>query len=155
MVSTDGGETWSSRMNQPIAAFYNVVADDRSPYRLYGAQQDSTTLSLPSRTVTGLIAADDCFPVGGCESGGLGVTPNLPVVVYAVGYDGTQTRYGSNRPPRRHLYMAEDRIGSEASQVKYRFNWATPLIVSRRDPLTVYCGAQVVFRTRDGGRNWW
>ena len=155
VVSIDGGETWSSRMNQPIAAFYNVVADSQRPYRLYGSQQDSTTLSLPSRTVTGLVAADDCFPVGGCESGGIGVTPNLPVIVYAVGYDGTETRYELETGRLADISIwPEDRIGSEASQVKYRFNWATPLIVSKNDPLTVYCGAQVVFRTQDGGRTW-
>jgi photosystem II stability/assembly factor-like uncharacterized protein len=155
VVSIDGGDTWSSRMNQPIAAFYNVVADTQKPYRLYGAQQDSTTLSLPSRTVTGLVAADDCFPVGGCESGGIGVTRSLPVVVYAVGYDGTETRYDVGTGCLADISIwPEDRIGSDASQVRYRFNWSTPLIVSARDPLTVFCGAQVVFRTSDGGQTW-
>jgi photosystem II stability/assembly factor-like uncharacterized protein len=155
VVSTDGGETWSSRMNQPIAAFYNVVADAQRPYRLYGSQQDSTTLSLPSRTVTGLIAADDCFAVGGCESGGIGVTQSLPPVVYAVGYDGTETRFElETRRIADISIWPEDRIGSEALQVKYRFNWCTPLIVSKKDAAIAYCGAQVVFRTQDGGRNW-
>ncbi len=155
VVSIDGGETWSSRMNQPIAAFYNVVADAQRPYRLYGAQQDSTTLSLPSRTVTGLVAADDCFPVGGCESGGIGVTRSLPAVVYAVGYDGTETRFEVDTGRLADVSVwPEDRIGSDASQVRYRFNWSTPLIVSSRDPMTIFCAAQVVFRTGDGGQTW-
>lgn len=155
VVSIDGGETWSSRMNQPIAAFYNVVADAQRPYRLYGAQQDSTTLSLPSRTVTGLVAADDCFPVGGCESGGIGVTRSLPAVVYAVGYDGTETRFEVDTGRLSDVSVwPEDRIGSAASQVRYRFNWSTPLIVSTRHPMRVFCAAQVVFRTDDGGQTW-
>jgi photosystem II stability/assembly factor-like uncharacterized protein len=155
VVSIDGGQTWSSRMNQPIAAFYNVVADSERPYRLYGAQQDSTTLSLPSRTVTGLVAADDCFPVGGCESGGIGVTRSLPAVVYAVGYDGTETRFEVDTGRLSDVSAwPEDRIGSDASQVRYRFNWSTPLIVARRHPMRVFCAAQVVFRTDDGGQTW-
>jgi photosystem II stability/assembly factor-like uncharacterized protein len=155
VVSIDGGETWSSRMSQPIAAFYNVEADAQSPYRLYGAQQDSTTLSLPSRTPTGLIAADDAYAVGGCESGGMAVTRTLPVVVYAVNYDGTQTKFDSGTGRLSDISIwPEDRIGSDASQVRYRFNWCTPIIVSRNDPSTVYCAAQVVFRTRDGGLTW-
>ncbi|MEZ4569037.1 MAG: hypothetical protein R2849_01630 [Thermomicrobiales bacterium] len=47
-VSFDGGVTWSSIYNQPTAQFYHVTTDTQFPYRIYGAQQDNTTLSIPS-----------------------------------------------------------------------------------------------------------
>ena len=48
-VSTDGGRTWSSQMNQPTAEIYGVWTDDAFPYSLYGAQQDNTTLIVSSQ----------------------------------------------------------------------------------------------------------
>ena len=48
-VSTDGGRTWSSQMNQPTAEFYGVWLDEQFPYNLYGAQQDSTTVIITSQ----------------------------------------------------------------------------------------------------------
>jgi len=155
IISRDGGETWSSHTNQPISAFYNAVPDARKPYRLYGSQQDSTTLSIPSRTETGLITNSYSYPVGGGESGGIAVTPDLPGAVYAVGYDARQTRFdcATGRVTDISIW-AEDRIGSSASQVRYRFSWSTPIIASKYSPQRVFCAAQFVFRSDDSGASW-
>jgi len=48
-VSTDGGRTWSSQMNQPTAEIYGVWIDNQFPYKLYGAQQDNTTIIISSQ----------------------------------------------------------------------------------------------------------
>ena len=155
VVSTDGGLTWSSRMNQPIAAFYTVVADSRRPYWLYGPQQDSTTYALPSRSPTGLVAYEDGYAVGGCESGWVAVTRSEPVVAYAGGYDGTATRYEVDSRRLADISVwPEDRIGSTAGDVRFRFNWSTPVITSRFDRSRVYCAAQFVFQSDDEGQTW-
>ena len=49
LVTLNGGATWSSWYNQPTGQFYHVVTDNRLPYRVYGAQQDSGAASVPSR----------------------------------------------------------------------------------------------------------
>ncbi len=48
-VTLNGGRTWSTQRNQPTAEFYRVTVDNQFPYRLYGPQQDNTTVSVPSR----------------------------------------------------------------------------------------------------------
>src|SRR5439155_2695303 len=63
-ISLNGGENWSSIMNQPTAQFYHVTTDDQFPYRIYGAQQDNTTVSTVSRSDDGIISREDWRPVG-------------------------------------------------------------------------------------------
>jgi hypothetical protein len=92
-ISFDGGSNWSSIMNQPTAQFYHVTTDDQWPYRIYGAQQDNTTVSIVSRSDGGAIDESDWFPVGGGESGYIAPKPGNPNVVIAGTYTGTMTRF--------------------------------------------------------------
>ena len=67
-VSYNGGLSWSTMMNQPTAEFYRVTVDNQFPYRVYGGQQDNSTLSVPSRTGTGGITLQHWYAVAGGES---------------------------------------------------------------------------------------
>ena len=97
-VTFDGGESWSSVDNQPTAQFYHVITDDQFPYRVYGAQQDNSTVSIASRTGGSGIGERDWYDVGGCESGYIAPKPGDPDVVYAGCYGGY---IGRARPPHR------------------------------------------------------
>ena len=153
-VTFDGGETWSSLQNQPTAQFYHVAVDTRRPYRVYGAQQDNTTLAVPSRTDTAAITLGDCYPVGGGESGYIQVRPDNPDIVYAGSYS-LLTRYDhASRSARNVLPWPENPMGHPAEDLRYRFQWTFPILVSPHDPDTLYCAANVVFRSRDEGRSW-
>src|SRR5215471_1347440 len=79
-VSYDGGLSWSSSHNQPTAELYHVTTDTRDPYRVYAAQQDNTTISLPSHSDLGTIAQIDLYDVGGGESGYVAVRSDDPNV---------------------------------------------------------------------------
>src|SRR5207237_901045 len=85
--------TWSSVNNQPTAQFYHVATDDQFPYRIYGAQQDNSTVSIPSRSDDGAITLRDWYSVGGGESGYIAPQPGDPGTVFAGTYMGTLTRY--------------------------------------------------------------
>ena len=54
-VTFDGGNSWSTIYNQPTAQMYHVITDNKFPYRVYGAQQDNSTISVPSRSDYGAI----------------------------------------------------------------------------------------------------
>src|SRR5262249_36717559 len=84
--SFNGGRTWSSVMNQPTAQFYRVITDDRTPYWIYGAQQDNSTVAIASRGRGRGIDAGDWYAVGGGESGWIAPKPGDPNVVYAGSY---------------------------------------------------------------------
>ncbi len=79
-VSLNAGASWSTLLNQPTAELYRVITDDRFPYRIYAAQQDNSTISLPSRSSGGLTPYEEWYDVGGCESGHIAVDPKDPDV---------------------------------------------------------------------------
>src|SRR5229473_4765352 len=92
-VSFNAGATWSSQYNQPTAQFYHVTTDDQVPYRVYGAQQDNSTITLPSHSRLSAITQADYYEIGGGESGYIAVRPDDPNIVYAGSYLGYLSHY--------------------------------------------------------------
>ena len=92
-VSWNGGETWSSQVNQPTGQFYRVAVDERFPYHLYGGQQDNSTVAIASRGAGRGIGREDWYPVGGCESAHVAFDPRDPRRVYAGCYQGLISEY--------------------------------------------------------------
>lgn len=145
IVTLNGAETWSSWYNQPTGQFYHVTADNRFPYWLYGAQQDSGALAIPTRSPFRGISFHDWQPIeGGGESGYIAVDPLNPDVVFG----GTVSRY--NLKTRQDQAMPP----KLAHPGEYRDEWTLPLIFSPRDPRELYFGAQVLFRTTNSGQSW-
>ena len=103
-VSFNGGLTWSSIYNQPTAQFYRIDIDNRYPYRVYGTQQDNTSIAAPNATQWGAITLGDCDYPGTGESGFIAVHPSDPNIVYcgAVGSSpggaGALQRYDTAQP---------------------------------------------------------
>jgi photosystem II stability/assembly factor-like uncharacterized protein len=154
-VSFNGGLSWSSLYNQPTGEFYHVAVDARTPYRVYGAQQDNTTMSLPSRSVYDAITPTEWYEIGGCESGHICVRPDNPNVVYAGCYQGLLTRYDHATGQLRDVTVwPEAYSGWGAKDFKFRFNWTAPTLLSPHDPQTLYTAANVVFRSSDEGASW-
>ncbi|HEY8292460.1 MAG TPA: hypothetical protein VIG44_08225, partial [Thermomicrobiales bacterium] len=130
-----GGETWSTLYNQPTAEFYHVITDTQVPYGVYGAQQDNTTIAGPSRSAMAAIAQSEWFEVGGGESGYIAVRPNDPNIVYAGSYGGSITRFDRRTGQRRNINVwPEAHLGWGAKDVRYRFNWTAPIMLSPHDP---------------------
>ncbi|HET8627687.1 MAG TPA: glycosyl hydrolase [Thermomicrobiales bacterium] len=154
-VSLDGAVTWSSVYNQPTAQFYHVITDDQFPYRIYGAQQDNSTLCVPSYSDRGNITADDTYPVGGGESGYIAVRPDNPNIVYAGSFAGRMTRYDHASDQAVDIMVwPDDPIGYGAESLKYRVQWTFPIVLSPHDPNVLYTCSQHVHRSTDGGQSW-
>ena len=154
-ITFNGGRTWSSLDNQPTAQFYAVATDNSVPYRIYGSQQDNTSVSIASRTNGAGITETDWHPVAGGESGYLAPTPSNPPVVFGGSYFGLMTRYDERTGQTRNVTVWPDYNGGRtAADVKYRFQWTYPIIVSPHDGNTLYAGAQVLFRSTNGGQSW-
>ncbi|MDQ3809279.1 MAG: glycosyl hydrolase [Chloroflexota bacterium] len=154
-VSFNGGATWSSQYNQPTAQFYHVATDNQLPYRLYGAQQDINTLSVPSRSDNAAISAADWYTVGGGESGHVAVRVDDPNIVYAGSFGGHLTRYDHRTGQVQDVSVwPDDPMGWAAGDLKYRFQWTFPVVTSVHDADVVYVTSQDVHRSRDGGMSW-
>ena len=154
-ISPDGGASWSTWYNQPTAQVYHVVTDNATPYRVYGSQQDSGTVVLPSRTDHAVISERDFRAVGGAESGYIAPDPRDPNIVYVNNTSGTLNRF-DRRTGESQLITPWPlpAFGQEISQRKYRNTWTSPLVFSEARPEALYFGTQYVLRTLDGGLHW-
>lgn len=154
-ISFNGGASWSTQYNQPTAEFYHVVTDNRVPYRIYGAQQDNTTICVPSRSSLAGITAGDWYDVGGGESGYIAVRSDDPDIVYAGSYQGLITRYDHRTRQSRNIAVwPELASGWGAGAQKYRFQWTAPLMLSPHDPNVLYTTGNYAFRSTDEGNSW-
>ena len=154
-VSLDGGATWSSESNQPTAQFYHVTTDNQFPYRIYGAQQDNSTVSIASRSDDGAIGIRDFFSVAGCENAHIAVDPRNPDVTYGGCYTGMLNRHDSrNRQARDIAIWLSNYDGMAAADVPFRFQWTFPVLLSPHDPNILYAASQFVHRSTTEGASW-
>jgi photosystem II stability/assembly factor-like uncharacterized protein len=154
-VSTNGGRSWSSIMNQPTAQFYRLALDQDFPYGIYGAQQDNTTLKVKSRGNSGAITERDWHAVGGGESGWIAPDPKDTNIVYAGSYGGLLTRYDHRSEQIRTVNVWPDNpMGAGAEAMKYRFQWNYPILFSPHDPNVLYCGGNMMFKSTTEGQTW-
>ena len=154
-VSLDGGHNWSTMMNQPTAQFYRVTTDNHFPYRIYGAQQDNSTVRIPHRSLSGGISEDDWEPTAGGESGFIAPDPKNPDIVYGGSYGGYLVRQNHKTGETRMIDVWPDNpMGWAAKDIKFRFQWNYPIFFSIHDENTLYCAANVLFKTIDEGQSW-
>ncbi len=154
-VSYDRGASWSSIYNQPTSQFYHVITDNQFPYRIYGAQQDNSTVSIASRSDNGAVTRQDWYIAAGGESAYIAVDPTDPNVTYGGGYMGEIWRQDRRTGNSRNVAVWLDNYdGWAAGEVPYRFAWTFPLFFSPHDPKTLYTAAQYLFRSTNGGDSW-
>ncbi len=147
VVSVDRGRTWSSWYNQPTGQFYHVITDNRFPYWVYGAQQDSGAMAVPSQTIHTTITTMDWHPmdVGG-ENGEVAPNPLHPGSVFGgsdtVTYEQLSTGWEQNIDPTTKF---PDHV--------WRHTWTLPLVVSPVDR-ALYTSRQRIFRSMNAGKTW-
>ena len=154
-ISFDRGETWSSIYNQPTAQFYHVTTDNQFPYRIYGAQQDNSPVSIASRSDDGRIGDRDYYSPAGCENATVAVDPRNPMITYGGCYMGAFSRYDHGRRQERDISVGlRNYDGWAAGDVPERFQWTFPVLLSPHDPQTLYVASQHIFRSRNEGASW-
>src|SRR6266513_141103 len=154
-ISVDGGKSWTQQYNQPTAQFYHVAVDNHWPYRIYGAQQDNTTIAIASRDDEGIIGRQDWYEVGGGESGYIAPDPRDPEIVYANADSGQMTRYDHRTGHLRDVSIHPlDVSGNGAADLEYRIQWTEPVFVSPHDSNVLYTAAQFVLESSDQVRSW-
>ncbi len=154
-VTLDGGKSWTREDNQPTAQFYHVITDTRTPYYVYGAQQDNSTVAIASRSDDGAIGRDSWYEVGGGEAGYIAPNPTDPNIVYAGDYQGNITRFDRRTNQVKSIAVWPELSDARgAAPLDHRFQWTAPIVTSPQDPNTIYYGGERVFKTSDGGTHW-
>ena len=155
-VTTDGGRTWSSILNQPTAELYMVAVDEQYPYLLYAPQQDNSTVVAPSVPTTAFAfdhPAQAFTQASGCETGGIWPTPDGRIVWGACKGEVERLNVRTGQAQGRWIYP-QDRYGHPPDEIKYRFPRQTVVMVSPHDTKTVYQASHVLHRTTDDGVTW-
>ena len=154
-ISVDDGATWSTWYNQPTAQFYHVVTDNASPYWIYGAQQDSGSAGIASRTNHRKITPRDWSTASGSESGYIAPDPRNPNILYVSDTYGDVARYDRRTELSQNIApWPISEFGTEMPERKYRDTWTPVLVFSPFDRRSLYLGTQFVMKTTDGGLHW-
>jgi len=154
-ITFDGGENWSTYYNQPTAQFYRVTTDNHFPYRIYGAQQDNSTVRILHRTDGRSIGERDWEPTAGGESAHIAVDPVNDDIVYGGSYDGFLTRVNHETGEARAVNVWPDNpMGHGAEDFKYRFQWNFPIFFSPHDPNKLYTASNHLHVTTNEGQSW-
>lgn len=156
-VSVNGGATWTAQ-HYPTAQIYRVTTTSDVPYHVCGAQQDNTTLCVPSDgghlRSPNSAPGDWFYDVGGGESATIAVKPNEPNIIYA-GATNTLTRFDRKSGQERDVQPYPRLVmGEPAGAMLERWNWNYPIVTTALEPNAVYAGSQHLWKSVDEGRTW-
>ena len=155
-ISFDHAQTWSRQDNMPTAQMYRINTDNQFPYRIYGGQQDNTSLVINSLALgRGSISQEHWNYSAGGESAFLAFDPDNPRYVLGGSYLGTIEVLDMKSNASTNIMIAPIQyLGRDAADMKYRFNWNAPIIWSQHEPNTFFHAAQYVLKTQDMGNSW-
>lgn len=154
-VTVDGADTWSTMYNQPTAELYSVTVDDEFPYRVYGPQQDNSTIRLPAWSEGTVHPKTNWTSVGGCETGPVALHPDRPHLIYSGCYGGHLSRWNEETGQSRNVMVYPQlQLGQAPRTLRERFQWNSPIEVSPHDPDVVYHASHRIWRSTDQGMTW-
>ena len=148
-VSVNAGESWTEQ-DYPTAQLYHVTTTGHFPYHVCGAQQDNTTVCVPSNG-----NGREFYAVGGGESGYIAVRPDQTDVYYAGSYGGLLTRFDRRTGERRAINIwPENPMGYPSGEIRERFQWTFPIVLSPTNPRVLYAASQHLWRSTNEGQSW-
>jgi len=147
----DAAKTWDFKENIPVTQFYKVAVDNDAPfYNVYGGTQDNFSIGGPSRVITAHgITNFDWFITNGGDGFESQVDPNNPDIVYAQSQNGFLVRFDKKSGEAVGIQPKE-----RENENAYRFNWDSPLAVSKHKSGRIYFAGNKVFRSNDYGNSW-
>jgi photosystem II stability/assembly factor-like uncharacterized protein len=161
-VSLDGGSSWTDE-DFPTAQLYHIIATSDFPYQVAGAQQDNTTIAVPSEDWEYMITSRNsikpglgyAYSVGGGESGYIAQDPDHPDIFYAGSQGALLTRYDRSTGQIRDVQVYPRFFsGEEAKVLPERWQWTFPIVFSPLDHKRLYTCSQHVWMTTNEGQSW-
>jgi photosystem II stability/assembly factor-like uncharacterized protein len=153
-VTLDGGKTWSAQ-DMPTAQMYHVSTENAFPYRILGAQQDNSTVRIPSRTTGAGIRETDWTSTAGGESGYVSAKPDRPDLVFGGSYGGDLSWFDHGTQQSRSVDPWPDNpMGHGAKDLVHRFQWTYPIVFSPHNPNELYVCSQYVLKSTNLGQSW-
>jgi photosystem II stability/assembly factor-like uncharacterized protein len=161
-VSINGGLSWTDE-DFPTAQLYHITTTSDFPYQVAAAQQDNSTIALPSedyrhravRTNSTKAGMGFGYDVGGGESGYITQDPKNPDIFYAGSQGALLTRINRMTGQIRDVQVYPRFFsGEEAKTLPERWQWTYPIVFSPVDPKVLFTCSQHVWKTTNEGQSW-
>ncbi len=157
-VSINGGETWTEQ-DYITTQLYHVMTTNEFPYHVCGAQQDNSTVCVPSDGWGNMQARGPnhgwYYAVGGGESGWITQHPTNLDIFYAGSQGALLTRYDRSTGQIRDIQVYPRFFSGEpASALPERWQWTFPIMFSPLDENIMYTTSQHLWKTTNDGQTW-
>ncbi len=157
-VSINGGKSWTEQ-DYITTQLYHVMTTSDVPYHVAGAQQDNSTVAVPSDGWEHMQARGPghgwYYPVGGGESGWITQHPEDKDIFYAGSQGALLTRYDRSNGQTRDIQVYPRFFSGEpASALPERWQWTFPIMFAPQDSKVMYTCSQHVWKTTDDGQSW-
>ena len=157
-VSVNGGESWTD-LDFPTSQFYHIMVTRDFPYMICGAQQDNSTMCIPSEGWNFKQARGPhkqyYYAIGGGESGYISQHPNKLDWFYAGSQGALLTKYDRSNGYRRDIQVYPRFFSGEpSSALPERWQWTFPIVFSPLNPDKLYTCSQHVWVSEDDGQSW-
>ncbi|HUJ30405.1 MAG TPA: hypothetical protein VLY23_03945 [Candidatus Acidoferrum sp.] len=155
-LSMDGSKTWEFLDGMPIEQFYQVATDSRVPYNVCGGLQDNSAWCGASSDLShNNVGGSAWYTTTGGDGEYSVPAPSDPDIVYSDSQNGSISRLDLKTHISEFIRPYVDGVEEvKPADLKYRFNWTSPIAVSPKDANEVYLGGNVLFKSTDGGKKW-
>jgi photosystem II stability/assembly factor-like uncharacterized protein len=154
-ITFDAGNNWTTYYNQPTAQFYRVAVDNHFPFRIYGGQQDNSSIRINHRSDGWFIGESDWEVTAGGEAGHHAIYPIDEDIVFGGEYGGYMARYNHKTKNRQATNVwPNNPLGHGVEDMKYRFQWNYPLFFSKHNPEKLFAFSNHVHVSTDMGMSW-
>ncbi len=152
-ITYDDGDTWFKINTPPVGQFYSVTTDDAKPYNVYGGLQDNNVWYGPSTHKEDIGWIDNGEYSYKSLVGGDGMQVQVDTrdntTTYAGSQFGNYVRMNrATRGDRKPIRPTHD-----LGETPLRFNWETPILLSKHNQDVFYYASNKFHRSLNKGDN--
>ncbi len=159
-ITYDYGKHWFKVATIPVGQFYNITVDDAKPYNVYGGLQDNGTWFGSSKLNNNFSADDDEDSTGREDGpdaytwkaigGGDGMQVQVDTRDNKTVYAGSQFGFYGRRTTDGGRGMSIHPV-NDLGEPKLRYNWQTPIWLSKHSQDIFYYGTNKFHRSLNKG----
>lgn len=147
-ISYDRAKTWDYVFNLPLAQFYAVTADNQFPYHVYGGLQDNGSWGGPSASGGRGVSREEWYRVGGGDGFYVQVDPEDSNLIIS------ESQFGAINRLNRATGESKSIRPPQPEGESHRYNWNSPILMSRYDSRVIYFGGNKLFKSFNRGDDW-
>ena len=150
-ITYDNGDHWFKANTPSVGQFYSITLDDARPYNIYGGLQDNGSWWGPSVHKEDIGWTDEGQYPYRRINGGDGMQAQVDTRDNSTVYSGWQFgyygRYNKEKKRMQHFIRPQHELGEKP----LRFNWQTPILLSKHNQDILYFGSNRFYRSLNQG----